>query len=51
MGVRARATDEANWRRCPKCAGTGRYNGDECNVCWNTGWLYVRQPVHEVGEG
>jgi len=51
MGVRARATDEENWRRCPKCGGTGRHNGDECNVCWNTGWLYLGRAAQEVRAG
>jgi DnaJ-class molecular chaperone len=45
MGTRARATDPENWKQCPKCRGTGRYEGYECNVCLNSGWLYVRPTV------
>lgn len=41
-GIRARATERENWKQCPKCNGTGRYESDECNLCMNRGWLYVR---------
>jgi hypothetical protein len=41
-GIRARATDPENWKLCPACDGTGRREGQECNLCLNRGWLYVR---------
>lgn len=41
-GIRTRATDNDNWKRCPKCSGTGRYDNNECGLCLNRGWLYVR---------
>lgn len=48
MGVRARASDEANWKQCLKCSGTGRDESSECNACLGRGWLYVRQSVARV---
>ena len=47
-GVRGRATDWSNWKECPKCAATGRYEGDECSMCLKSGWLYVRPAVQPV---
>ena len=48
MGVRARASDEANWKQCPKCSGTGRDETSECNICLGRGWLHVRHSVARV---
>jgi hypothetical protein len=48
IGVRGRATDWANWKECPKCGATGLHEGNECNVCLKSGWLYVRPTVHET---
>ena len=50
-GIRARATDPANWKQCPKCSGTGRYENNECNVCLNRGWLFVRTAVQVAARG
>ena len=47
-GVRARATASAHWRECPKCAATGLDDGNECNVCLKSGWLYLGPTVRET---
>jgi hypothetical protein len=41
-GIRA-ATEPQDWSQCPKCAGTGRCEDNECNLCWSRGWLYMRR--------
>ena len=50
IGVRGRATDPADWKRCPKCGGTGRYEGNECGLCLNKGLLYVRRTSAQMHE-
>lgn len=29
------------WKRCPKCHGTGKYHGKECDVCYDSGSLLL----------
>jgi DnaJ-class molecular chaperone len=49
-GIRARVAAE-NFKRCPKCNGTGRLESDECGFCLNRGWLYVRPVLPAAVEG
>jgi len=49
-GVRARATDRADWKECPRCRGTGRGEDRECTFCLGRGWLYVRNTVRPAAD-
>ena len=46
-GIRGRATDPDDWKRCPKCGGTGHYERSGCSLCLDRGWVYVRRTVLE----
>jgi DnaJ-class molecular chaperone len=50
MGVRKSASDWDNWKECPKCSASGRYDGEECNMCYGSGWMYIRPKLAEQEE-